>query len=692
MSRVLITWALVGALAVGAAEAEPASPRSAILITVDTLRADALGFAGNERVATPTLDRLAASGRVFSEAHAHCVTTLPSHASMLTGLYPYQHRVRHNGGFVLGDDAPTLATLLDAAGFATAAFVGAFPLDSRFGLGRGFDVYDDEVGGGPGESTPDDSLFLYSERPGDEGVALGTEWGRQHRGERRFLWLHLFDPHAPYEPPEDFRARFAAAPYLGEVSAVDAYLRPLLDGFLEGDDEPALIVFTSDHGEALGEHGEATHGLFAYEPTLKVPLVLHGPGVERGVDGRNARHVDLLPTVLEALGEPVPAGLPGRSLLAPAEEHPDVSFFEALSGHLDYGWAPLRGVLRGGEKLIVLPVPELYDLGEDPGEEHNVFRQRRRAASGLAALLPEESAWPPAAGAVTAEEAARLESLGYLSGPTVRKERYTPEDDPKNLIALDHQVARLADLASRGARQEAIEVGEEILAARPSMGLVYVYLSTLLIEEGEHEQAIRVMRKARELDLAGHELSRQLGLTLVHAGRAKEAIEVLGPLAEDGSDVEAGNHLALALAALGRRAEASVPPGRRLEAQPDRARTHEDLSFLPVLAQRSTEARDHARRAVEIDPGLASSWNNLGIALYNLGTASEAVAAWKRALELAPDDPDTLLNLGSVAAQQGDRVTAAEALERFLAVAAGPAYDAKRGQARELLRQVAGGS
>ncbi len=669
-----------------ATTAEPSNARDAVLITVDTLRADVLGFAGHPGVATPALDRLAAAGRVFTSAHAHCVTTLPSHASMLTGLHPFEHGVRHNGGFVLSAGVPTLATALHDAGFATGAFVGAFPLDARFGLDRGFEVYDDDVGTGTG-----DSHFLYSERRGDEVVARGREWWRANEGRRRFLWLHLFDPHAPYEPPEPFGSRYATNPYLGEVAAVDAFLTPLLDGFLAGQEEPALIVFTSDHGEALGEHGEATHGLFAYEPTLKVPMVLWGAGVEPGADGRTARHVDLLPTFLTALGLEVPADLPGRSLLAPAEGHPDITLFEALSGNLDYGWAPLRGVLRGADKLIALPVPELYDLEEDPQEARNLFREQQGSARELARLLPAESDWPPASGAISAEDAARLESLGYLGGPTVRKERYTPEDDPKNLVGLDHKVARMLELAIRGDAAAAIALGREVLAARPTMGVVYVHLSTLLIQAGEPMQAIEVMRRAESRGVAGRELQRQLGLTLVQAGRPREALAVLEPLAEGDADVEAGNHLALALARLGRSAEAKALLERLLAADPAVARTHENLSYLAIVAGRFVAARDHARKALDLDPSLASSWNNLAIALFQLGSSAEAVEAWQRALELAPGDLDARLNLGLVQAQLDETEAARATLNRFLEAAPSPAWDAKKNQAREALRQLGDG-
>ncbi len=700
-------WAIIllAACRADPPKADPPAPAalSAILITVDTLRADALGFAGNSRVQTPALDRLAAAGRVFDDAHAHSVTTLPSHASILTGLYPFQHGARHNGGFVLGRDLPTLASTLRDAGFATAAVVGAFPVASRFGLGRGFEIYDDDFGGGPAAGE----VFSYSERSGSEVVERSLAWWRARAGERRFLWLHLFDPHAPYAPPEPYRSRFAGEPYLGEVSAVDAYLSELLGGFLDGREEPTLIVFTSDHGEALGDHGELTHGLFAYESTLKVPLVVWGPGVEPGVDSRPARHIDLLPTVLEALGVESPIGpdsgaLPGRSLFTPADGHPDVSFFEALSANLDYGWAPLRGVLKGGRKYVDLPLPELYDLRQDPAEGDNLFRRQRRSGRELADLLPAESLWPPAAGAVSDEERARLRSLGYLGGPTAHKSSYGEADDPKQLVALDAKVQRLAELSAREPRR-AIELGREILAARPSMGVVYVYLSTLLLRTGDSGQAIEVMRRARRHGVASRDLERQLGLTLITTGRAAEAVEVLEPLIGDqtgsdqtGSDqtggddaeAEAKSFLALAYTYLGRSEEAESIFRQLLAADPANPRIHENLSFLAITTGRYQDAREHAEGALELDPGLVSSWNNLGVALYNSGLKAQAIDAWRRSLALAPGDADTLLNLGMVEADVGNRDAAREALTRFLDAATGPTYEAKREQALEILKQL----
>ncbi len=342
-----------------------------LMITVDTLRADALGSYGNTRAVTPWMDRLAAEGVRFENARAHNVVTLPTHASILTGLYPQEHGVRDNSGFRLPEELPTLATILRKEGYRTGAFVSAFPLDSRFGLDQGFEVYEDNFVGS--ERRP---AFFEVERAGPETVALARSWIEANDDRPWFCWVHLYEPHFPYDPPEPLKSRFSDDLYLGDVAAVDEALAPLLEPLLKrANSSQTLVVLTSDHGEALGEHGEATHGIFAYESTLRVPLVLYqGDLFEPRVVLDPVRHIDLLPTILDALGLPVAEGSSGRSLLPVvfgqvAEEAPS-TYFESLSPQLNRGWAPLYGIVDGDMKYIELPIPELYDLEADPGRAH----------------------------------------------------------------------------------------------------------------------------------------------------------------------------------------------------------------------------------------------------------------------------------------------------------------------------------
>jgi arylsulfatase A-like enzyme/Flp pilus assembly protein TadD len=665
---------LLAVLAVLLLAAAPARrPPDVLLITIDTLRADSLGFAGNSRVQTPALDRLAAKSRVFTNAHAHNVVTLPSHANILTGLYPYQHGVRENSGFRLSGDVPTLATVLRGAGYATAAFVGAYPLDSEFGLDRGFQVYDDRTTRGS-----DDEQFELAERRGDEVVGPALKWWEANQGKPRFLWVHLYDPHAPYAPPEPFASRYAKEPYLGEVAATDSFLAPLLEA------EDTLVVVTADHGESLGEHGELTHGLFAYEATLKVPLVLSGPGVQPGKDARPARHVDIFPTVLQAAGVQAPKGSrPGRSLLAPPKSD-ETSYFEALSTNLNRGWAPLRGVLRQGQKLIALPLPELYDLPKDPGEKQNRINDDRPTARALIAELPEESVWPPRPGALPAADEQRLRSLGYISSSAPARSSYGPEDDPKNLVQLDRKILRIIELYGSKRIAESVGLAREVVKERPSMPLGRSLLAQALLESGQTGEALEVMRKARAEKVTTETLLRQLGLTLAEQGRTEEALEVLRPMAGSG-DSRSRNALALALSESGRQKEAYEVLQKVLADDPGNAKALEQMGLIELRLGHWTQARDLARKAVDLKPGLPLAWNNLGVALYQLGQPGEALDAWQRAVDLKPDLWDALWNLGVKAAQHGRPQQARAALERFVAGAPGERYAGDVRKARGML-------
>jgi arylsulfatase A-like enzyme/Flp pilus assembly protein TadD len=673
------------------APARPAGAfsRDIVLVTIDTLRADAPGFAGNPRSQTPVLDRLASQGRVFTNTHAHNVVTLPSHTNILTGLYPFQHGVRDNTGFRLAASVPTLATVLHGAGYATGAFVGAFPLDSQFGLNHGFDVYDDHYPKGS-----NDTEFVLPERRGDEVVRLALAWWRAQQGKPRFLWVHLYDPHAPYEPPEPFATRFKDNLYLGEVAAADSFLAPLLGPFLDGREKPALVVVTADHGEALGEHGEQTHGLFAYEATLKVPLVVWGKGVVPGRDGRWARHVDIFPTVLQAAGvaAPSPAGLrrPGSSLLAPPvplTETASDSYFESLSTTLNRGWAPLRGLLRGGTKFIALPLPEVYALPKDPHEKDNRFDAERPVARGVFAALPKESSWPPRREDLRPEDAVRLQSLGYISGSAPVSDTYGPEDDPKRLIALDQKIHTAIDLYMRGKLDEAIRQSREIVAERPTMSYGHSLLAQALLQAGRTSEALDVMLKARSQGAVSDSLLRQLALTLSEVGRAREAVDVLKPQVAAG-DPQTLDAYAMVLSEAGRQKEAFEVLQGVVAKDPGDPKAHEQLGLVELRLNHWAQARDHSREALRLNPRLPLAWNDLGVALFQLGQKDEALDAWQKAVDLQPDLWDALWNLGTEAAGLGRAAQARKALERFAAGAPPARYGPDIEKARAYLKQA----
>lgn len=658
-----------------------------VLITVDTWRADAAGFAGNPRVRTPAFDRLAAAGRVFTNARAHNVVTLPSHANILTGLLPYQHGIRDNSGFRLNSGVPTLATRLTGRGYTAAGFVSAFPLDSRWGLASGFALYDDKVGKGT-----DTGNFQLPERPGLETVARALTWWLRQPPGKRFLFVHVFEPHAPYRPPPPFDVEYAANPYLGEVAAADAALEPLLNEILAAPAGSVLALLTGDHGESLGEHGEETHGLFAYDATLRVPLVLFGPRLAAGKDERPAGHVDLVPTVLDAIGAPPDPALPGRSLLAGAE--PDrVLYFESLSASLNRGWAPLTGVLRGGLKYVDLPVKELYDLPADPAEKTNLARERDADLRSLARLLPPETKEPPRPGTPSAEEVAKLRALGYVASSGRRPARapFTEAEDPKRLVAVDQALHRIIDLYQRGRMKEAVTEAERLVASHPRLAIGVEHLAFLYQQWERLPDAARVLRTyfaGPDRDGAAPEALRaRYGMVLCEMGRPKEAVAILKPLSAS-TDPDSLDALGIALADAGDLAAARETFSRSLVLDPTDPRALESLGVVALREKKYDDARALYRRALDVNPKLPGSRNGLGAAEAALGNLDAAFEAWSAALALNPDDLEALYNLGTTAARAG-RPEGAAALRRYLTLAPAGRFARERAEAEALLRSLA---
>ena len=683
MSRRTAAWTAIavigivtGALLFLRTRAANAPAADVILITIDTLRADAIG---NTRVRTPYLDALAARGTVFTRAHAHNVVTLPSHANILTGLLPWQHGIRDNAGFTLDAKHPTLAAELQALGYATGAFVSAFPLDSRFGLDRGFDVYDDEYA--PTSGALD---FAVQERAGTETLARAAAWWNAAAGRKRFLWVHLYEPHAPYLPPTPFRDQYPNDPYLGEVAATDAMLAATLDPLLR-ESPNAMIVVTGDHGEALGDHGEKTHGLFAYESTLAVPLIVVDGAHKPARDTRHVQHVDIAPTILASAGGQSPQPWKGTSLFTPGTRPP--TYFEALSASLNRGWAPLVGVLHDGKKLIELPLPELYDLAADPAERTNRFAEDRRGVTALRTILRDGApANANASRKVSTEEQATLLSLGYLSG-TSAKTSYTAEDDPKNLVALDNQLHEAIAAYQAGDLAHALEHGRALVAARPDMQIAQELVGFLLAESARPDEAIRVLERRVAAGRATEGVRIRLGLLLSEAGRAREAIALLQPFA-DRSDPDLLNAYGIALADSGKPSEAVRQFERILSADARNARAHQNLGIVALRAGETQRARASLEKALALDPKLPLALNALGVVEARGGNAAAAVERWSRAVALDATQFDALFNLGMVAADEGRRDVARRALRDFLDRAPAERFRVERNQAEEMLRSL----
>lgn len=507
------------------------------LVTLDTTRADRLGCYGYERAETPVLDRLAKEGVRFADAVSPAPLTLTAHASILTGLDPHHHRVRHNGQYRLDPSQATLAEVLRNRGYDTAAFVSAFVLDARFGLKQGFDLYDDRV-------EPTSGPFfagLESERSAEKVTDAALDWLRARKGVKKpfFLWVHYYDPHAEYKPPEPYARRFQARTYDGEIAYMDSQIGRLIAALEEGRDK-TLLIAVGDHGESLGEHAEPTHSRLIYESTQHVPLILWAPGLVHGsylVDDAIVGTIDVFPTILDVLGLTYQWSADGLSLLRAREQKERRIYMETMATYLDNGWAPLHGLRRRKDKYIFAPRPEYYDLVRDPHEVENLHGSRdveeseRVLTAELAAMLKDS----PSADAVAAEAAKpdpeslqRLQALGYLSGPGPARSSKDANTlpDPKDMMPVQKLVMEARGLRSaqrldeaRVKVKEALERAPKDLEALQEMGLVWVEMDRL-------EEAERVFRAYLELK-PNPNIDILLAQILAETGRAKEGEALL---------------------------------------------------------------------------------------------------------------------------------------------------------------------
>ena len=681
---------------------EPRADQNVLLITIDTLRADALSSYGGP-AKTPHLDALAGQGARFTFAHAHAVVTLPSHTSILTGHYPYEHGMRDNTGFRVKDGTATLATRLKALGFATGAFVGGFPLTKRFGLTPGFDAYDDQMPEMEGTVT-----VSMPERRGDFVVSRAVEWIGRQTG-RFFGWVHLFDPHSPYEPPEGYRAQYTAQPYYGEVAWVDHALAPLVDR-LSALPRPTLVIVTADHGESLGDHGELTHGMFAYESTLRVPLIIaevwgskpqaRSPTPARGVVIDAAvRHIDIAPTVLDAVGAPVDSSLPGSSLrdvirAGQAADRP--SYFESMTYNLVRGWAPLRGVLSGRTKFVDLPIRELYDLAADPGETKNEAPAQADRVQVMTNLLRGYNVAPPTRPEPeSAEVAATLRSLGYVTGSAPARQTYTEADDPKRLVKVDQDLHTAGELYRSGKVQESIALLDSVIARRKDTADAYLQLAYAYWQSGQLREAIGTLEKGLANGAPDRDVRIQLGVYLAESGAdSARAIKLLETLPT--TDVDALNGLGVAYVDAGRHEDAVRTFKRVLALDPTNGLAYQNLASVALRraqAARNAADRDRgfkeaetlARQALAADPDLAKAYTTLGVVLAGTGRKPDAIESWKRAVALDETEFDALYNLTILLVEAGRLSEARAYAQRFVDTAPSALYRADIDKMRRFL-------
>jgi arylsulfatase A-like enzyme/cytochrome c-type biogenesis protein CcmH/NrfG len=601
------------------------------LITIDTLRADYLGCNGSPHAPTPNLDRIATEGVNFTRARASVPLTLPSHASILTANQPPTHTVRDNGGFRLPDEQISLAEVLEKQGFRSIAVVSSFVLDHRYGLNQGFEVYDDRVW-----SDLSEIENLATERSGDQVFQSFRSWLRVVEAEQRFFaWVHLYDPHAPHEPPEPFRSRYRDNPYAGEVAYVDEIVGKLL-GELSSSDrlDRTVVAVVGDHGEGLGDHGESTHSLLIHNSTLHVPMMIRAPGLipPKTVVGQLVRTIDLAPTLIDLLGLEVDIGegVSLKPLLGNASEARELealtSYSESLYGQINLGWAPLFGLETSDYRLILGPSPELFKISEDPGETKNLIDAE-----------PE----------VFQELRDRLSQIEQL--PESR------DADPKQKLSVWNQIQVGIALYGQNDFSAAARTFEEVLRDDPEVLLAYEFLGASLEKGGEFEKAQRNYEAALSSGIDSAQI--RVGLGKIHLSRGNPSAAV--------AQLE-----------------------RAIEIDPRSTEAHYYLGNAYRAAKKTDLAVAQYRAAVALNPSYVWAWNGLGMTLAEQGADSEALRAFRRAVDTDPGAALGYFNLAVHLERMGSTQQTIDAYRRFLDLSDGQELDRERALALQALERL----
>ena len=625
-----------------------AKPVNIILITLDTARADRMGFLSSKRGLTPNLDSLAHQAAVFARAYSQVPLTTPSHATMLTGTYPQFNHVSDLGS-PLAKDLPYLPDILRQHGYRTAAFVGSQVLDPKSAAApafdRGFKTYDAPFHiRGPGEDR-----YHSVERRGTMVVNRALAWLNQHPRGPFFLWLHFYDPHDPYDPPPPFKARYVASPYDGEMAYVDSAVGRLLTALRShGLYDQSLIVVVADHGEAFGEHGERSHGLFLYDETLHVPLLIKLPGTGSAhplIESRVGL-IDIAPTLLQEVGIAAPAAMQGRSLLelmkprasggantaksdVAAQDRPQ--YAETDYPHRAFGWSSLRAWRAGKYLYIDAPERELYDQSLDPEASHNLVNSVPGVADTMAAQLEEFRRKTGRAGKaeviITPRQAEQLRALGYVSSGSIKPESEEKErgPDPKDKVEIANLLHQALLEADEEHYREAIPLFEQILKAEPKIALANLQLGRAWNSLEEYSKALPWLQKAVELSPQSVEAHYELGAALGEMGDwTGSAKQLEAAVAQDPSSDELHFYLGSAYDEIDRAGDAIKQYRAALELNPDNYRANLLLGRMLAMQDRPKEAVPLLQRAVKLEPQSADAHKFLGNVYTVLGEEEKA--------------------------------------------------------------------
>ncbi len=650
-----------------------------LIITVDTTRADHIGCYGDPGVKTPVIDGLARNGVLFANAFTPSPSTLPGHSSIFTGLYPYNHGARANGTFNLKPEQVTLAEILKERGYATGAVISAYVLDSRFGLDQGFDVYNDDLSKGVKFGD-----HMFRERPAEFTNEVAFEWLEANADSKFFLWVHYFDPHAPYLPPEPYRSRYQRQPYDGEIAYVDQMIGQLLSKLEDlGVRERTLIVLASDHGEGLGEHGEVTHSLLVYDATLQTPLIFNSPTLfpKGHVVRSQVCNVDIVPTVLDRLGLESGSLFDGTSLLHAAKDRPEGIYIETVCTLVLHGWAPLFGIRHNDCKYIHAPRPEFYDLTKDPKELNNLLEQRTEEVAALNQELDRHIgadrygknalAQAVAMDAETAKKLAALGYVGHVTEPGSLDAEAAAQLDPKDMIHQWETIQKGTNLIAAGKLHEALVIIEDCVERVPGDVHSLRTLGSLYLSMGKLDEAEQTLRHVLEFEK--NEPGVYLSLARI-AMRKRDRTEAL-ELVEKAREIDpnyAGVLIVLAslAEAENQRDEAEAYLRQAIEMDPGTLGPHA-YNALGAMYLRSLEydkAREAYENAIEIDPLNGAAHGGLGSILAEEDKLDEAAEEFAIALRFDPNQPNVMAYLAGLHDKKREYDRAKEVAEQALAI------------------------
>jgi arylsulfatase A-like enzyme/cytochrome c-type biogenesis protein CcmH/NrfG len=617
-------------------------PLNLVVVTIDTLRPDHLHCYGYPKIDTSSVDAVAASGVLFENAVTQTPLTPPSHASIFTGLYPTVHHVRDTGGFTLQLSTTTLATILQQRGWDTAAFVSSAVLKKLFGLSQGFAIYDDQM---PKPENSRDVLEDPERRAGDT-IDRALRWLDGQSGKPFFLWVHLYDPHMPYQPPSPFNQQYKERPYDGEIAYADREAGRLFEAVRKkSPPDKTIIAVLSDHGESLGEHGEYSHGVFLYDATLRIVFLISGPGVPIGVRVRQqARTIDFLPTILDLMGGKAPTSVQGTSLRPSFTGHDiatSVSYAETLYPKINMGWAELRAIRTNQWKYVRAPKPELYDLSRDPAETTNLAQADiadvHKFDAQLRALIGNDGKGKVETSTIDQHTLDQLKSLGYVSGSTGRSYQLNGTGaDPKDRVGILKLLEMAEDPAARTPDSRRIEYLQQAVKEDPGNPDLYYQLGGKYEKVGRYAEAIKLYRTALGRGIENARYHSRIADLLVRSGKKDDAIpEYEKAVQMNPADAASQTNLATAYMEKGRLPDAERVFKWVIMTDPASAAAYNGLGLIAIQRHDGVTARGNFEKAVELDPDLIEAQLNLGLIYRMGGESAKARACFEKFLARA---------------------------------------------------------